>query len=158
MKCIAKKIAKMSESYTDIVAEEQTELQRKLDTVTEAIANITGVIMSGMVSEALTDKLAELENEKAILETSMTKQSSKGNDYKEDVIDSLLIPREYEELKKTPASPVYKTFIQSFIDRIEVGRYRISITIKTGLDIFPKLDTPLTVSRKEIYEQGKIAS
>ena len=99
-----------------------------------------------------------MENEKAMLETSITKQNSKSNDYKETIVDPLLIPREYAELKNTPASPVYKSFVQSFIDRIEVGRYRISITIKTGLDIFPKLDTTLTVSRKEIYEQGKIAS
>lgn len=158
MKRIAKKILTMSESYTDIVADEQAALQAKLNEVNTAIKNITDVIMSGLVSEALTDKLTELENEKAGIETSIATLDGRSKDSREAAVDPFLIPHEYAELKNSPGSPLYKNFIQSFISRIEIGRYGLSVTIKTGLDIFPNLDTTLTVSRKEVYEQGKIAS
>ena len=49
----------------------------------------------------------------------------------------------------------YKEFICGFIDKIEIGKYAVSITLKTGLDIFPSLDTIFNVRRQEIYEKGE---
>jgi hypothetical protein len=70
-------------------------------------------------------------------------------------IDASLILSEYKKVKDVPSSPEYKEFICSFIERIEVGKYSVKITLKTGLDIFPELNTTFEVRRQEIYERKK---
>ena len=152
MRELAKKIEAVSDSYTEDIAGEQERLQANLDELSEAIGNITSVIMSGIVSVALTDKLAELEQEKAQVEANVRKLEQRGNPDGKITVDPLLIPQEYIKLKDTPSSPAYKDFVQGFIERIEVGRYRLAITIKTGLDVYPTLDMVLTVRRQEVYE------
>lgn len=155
MREITKKIDAISENHSEVIGEEQAKLQASLDKVNEAIDNITAVIMSGIVSTALTDKLAELEQKKAQTEADMEKLERQETAGREVTVDPLLIPYEYNRLKDTPGSPAYKEFIQSFVERIEVGRYGLTITIKTGLDLYPELDTVLTVRRQEVYEQRK---
>jgi len=59
---------------------------------------------------------------------------------------------EYSNVKKDLYGFSYKEFIQSFIHRIEVGRYSVDITINTGLGIFPELNKTLTIRRQEIYK------
>lgn len=71
------------------------------------------------------------------------------------IVDVQLILSEYGKVKDSPSSPAYKDFIRSFISKIEIGRYYVTITLKTGLDILPTLDTTYTVRRQEIYEQQK---
>lgn len=68
-------------------------------------------------------------------------------------VDINLILSEYQSLKKSTSNPDYRDFIKSFIDRIDVGKYRVNITLKTGMDIFPELDTEYEVRRQEIYER-----
>lgn len=120
--------------------------------MSEAITNIATVIMSGIVSAALTDKLAELEQEKARLEADMQKLEQRDIADRDTEADIQAIPLKYARLKGNISNPKYKCYVQDFIDKIEVGRYELSITLKTGLDIYPALDTVLTVRRQEVYE------
>ena len=149
---IAKKIEAMSGNHSEMIAEERDKLRASLDEVNESITNITNVIMSGIVSAALTDKLAELEQEKARIEIDIEKLEQRDTAGKDTEADILSIPLKYAGLKGNISNPKYKTYIQDFIEKIEVGRYELSITLKTGLDIYPILDTVLTVRRQEVYE------
>lgn len=151
MREIAKKIDALSDDLSDTIDKERKKLQTSLDELNEAISNITGVIMSGIVSVALTAKLAELEQQKAQIEADIQKLEQRGNPVGKITIDPLLIPQEYAKLKDAPSHPAYKSFVQGFIDRIEVGRYGLTIAIRTGLDVYPRLDTVLTVRRQEVY-------
>jgi len=152
IKEIVEKIEAMSGNHSEIIAEEQDQLQASLDTVSESIDNITKVIMSGIVSTALTNKLAELEQEKAQLEADMQKLEQRDTVGRDTEADMLSIPLKYARLKGNTSNPKYKFYIQDFIDKIEVGRYKLRITLKTGLDIYPTLDTVLTVRRQEVYQ------
>ena len=67
-------------------------------------------------------------------------------------VDPELILGEYIQVKKAESSPKYKQMIQDFIEKISVGRYRVEIVLKTGLDIFPSLDTCVQVKRQDIYK------
>lgn len=149
---IAKKIEAMSGNHTEIIAEERNKLQAKLDEVSESIINITNVIMSGIVSTALTDKLAELEQERGQIEADMLDLEQRDIADRDTEADILSIPLKYDRLKGNISNPKYKIHIQDFIEKIEVGRYELSITLKTGLDLYPALDTVLTVRRQEVYE------
>ena len=107
------------------------------------------------MSDTLLARLNELETRKAALEAEIA-----GMQCQTDIVhvDPNVILSQYAEVKDSPASPMYKAFIKSLITRIEVGRYLISVTLKTGLDIFPSLDTTYEVRRQEVYERGKKTS
>ena len=151
---IAKRIEAMSGNHSEILAEERGKLQASLDEVDEAINNITSVIMSGIVSAALTDRLTNLEQEKTQIEADMMKLEQRDSADKDTAADILSIPQKYAGLKGNINNPKYKFFVQRFIDRISVGRYELAIVLKTGLDVYPEADTELKVRRQEVYEQS----
>lgn len=110
---------------------------------------------NGLLSDALSVKLRELEAEKSKLLAQLNACSHNENSL--PAIDGKLIRSTYKKLKAAPSSPEYKAFIQSFIGKIAVGRYMVDITLKTGLDVCPELDTTYSVKRQEIYEEKKMA-
>lgn len=145
---------KQSQDKTSSITEEER-IAAQIDETNRAIANITEAIMKGQRHESLLDKLVELEEKKAALETSMLKCGSTEEVDKlaeEKIIDSKLIPEEYVKVKDDVFSTSYKLFVQDFIDKIDVGKYSVDVTIKTGLDIIPELDKKVTVKRQEIYK------
>lgn len=64
-------------------------------------------------------------------------------------VDTDLILSEYAEVKNSPSLPEYKTFVGNFIEKIEVGKYIVNITLKTGLGIYHGLDTTFDVRRRK---------
>ena len=69
-----------------------------------------------------------------------------------DTIDPDMIQGQYKELRRSPYSPEYRAFLGEFLGRIVVGRYAVSIALKTGLGLFPELDTVAEARRQEIYQ------
>ena len=130
------------------------ETEAKLSEVKAALKNVADAVAQGLLSESLIERLQALEQEKANLEITLTELQTVQDDI---TVDTRWILSQYAEVKDSPSLPTYKEFIGSFIDKIEVGKYSVSITIKTGLDIFPSLDTTFNVRRQEIYEKGEKA-
>lgn len=131
------------------------QLQKKLDETNQSIANITEIIVNGQMLESLLGKLTELEERKKTLEISLLKMVNERELQQlvgEKIIDSKYILSEYTKAKEDVFSVRYKEFIQSFIVKIEVGKYYVDITLKTGLGIYSKLDKTISVKRQEIYE------
>lgn len=157
MRKITKRIEEEKGQGINVRDKEIEKLNAELAEIEQAIVNITTAIATGMKFESLLGKLSELENEKANLEASLIRLSNQDsfslNESSNIIIDPKHIPSEYMKVKNDPYGIAYKEFIQSFIERIEVGKYYVDITIKTGLDIFPHLDTMITVRRQEIYER-----
>jgi site-specific DNA recombinase len=130
----------------------ESQWQQELGEIDAAIKNVAEAIEAGLLTDVLVARLKELEKRKKELCNGTT---SRGNGDKGIEIDVPTMLAEYKEVKSSPASPAYKEFIRSFIDRIDVGTYSVKITLKTGLDIFPALDTTYEVRRQEIYERKK---
>lgn len=126
------------------------ETEAKLSEVKSALKNIADAVAQGLLSDALIEHLQALEQEKADLETTLSELQTVRDDI---TVDTRSILSQYAEVKDSPSSPTYKEFICNFIDKIEVGKYSVSITLKTGLDIFPSLNTTFNVRRQEIYER-----
>lgn len=132
--------------------EERERLQKKLDEVKEGLANVADAVATGLMSPTLIERLDELEMQKAELESELLAEANQDI----PVIDVQTMLAEYNQMKNSPASPEYKELIRSYIRRIEVGRYSVSVTLKTGLDLYPKLDTTYQLKRQKIYEkQGR---
>ena len=150
LKCISKQLDEKPLRSTFAQSDSQTE--KELEEVNQALQNIADAISSGLISDALIAKLRELEEQKQSLEArvqeaqAMTEASS-------TPIDTSRILSEYAEVRQSPALPTYKAFVSSFIDRIDVGKYIVDITLKTGLDVCPNLNTTYHVRRQEIYDR-----
>ena len=130
----------------------ESHLDRERKEIDTAIQNVTDAIEAGLISDALVARLKELERRKAEL----SRLPSPGFlSPTNATVDPALILTEYTEVKGSTGSPQYKDFIRGFIDRIDVGSYTVRITLKTGLDIFPALDSTYEVSRQKIYERRK---
>lgn len=110
-------------------------------------------VASGLISEALIAKLKELEERKQTLEKQANEVPSPMQTIQ---IDTSLILSEYAEVCQSPNLPAYKDFVSQFIDHIEVGKYVVDITLKTGLDICSDLNTTYNIRRQEIYEKRRV--
>jgi len=145
---VKNRIEEMASSGTNDTYLAETE--KKLSDVKTALKNVADAVAAGLLSEALIERLKSLEQEKAELEAVLSESQSTCDDV---TVDTRFILSQYAEVKDSPSSPAYKEFICSLIDKITVGKYTVSITLKTGLDIFPCLDTTFNVRRQEIYDQ-----
>lgn len=149
LKKLQRKIEKHAET-AHIPTESQR--QRELWEIDTALKNVAEAIEAGLLSDILVTRLKELEKRKKELCDGATVEEL-GN--AAIAIDVQTMLADYKEVKASPSSPAYKDFIRGFIDRIEVGTYSVKITLKTGLDIFPSLNTDYEVRRQEIYERRK---
>ena len=130
----------------------ETMLEREKKEIDNALQNVANAIESGLISDILIARLKELEKRKSELERLAPINSTCRSD---PIVDPSLILSEYNALKNSTASPQYKDFIRSFVDRIDIGNYSVKVTLRTGLDIFPELDKTFDVRRQEIYERKK---
>ena len=154
MKRIIKRIESRCNGNKENRQATRQHLTEALSQTEEALTNVANAVASGLLSDALTEKLRELEAEKARLLSELVACDTT-HEKNLPTIDGQMIRSKYTELKASPSSPEYKEFIQSFIEKISAGRYVVEITLKTGLDICPALDTTYTVRRQEIYERKK---
>ena len=155
MKTIVSRIEEKAGHQGESVAEEEHELQKKIQELLNAIGNIADVLASGVRSDTLIEKLEALEAEKAKQEAALARLTAREEAEDAVVIDPKLLLNRYRELRQSPSSPDFKAFVQGFIGRIEVGRYRIEIDLKSGLEVFPDLNTQYQVRRETVYKWGE---
>ena len=148
LKAIIRQMEKCAEKQGRERQSKEMELRGKLEEVTAAIRNVADAVAAGLLSDALINHLAELEQQKADIEEDLRMVI---NPVEQVAVDPRLILAEYAEVKLAMAAPAFKEFIQDFIGEITVGRYSVVITLRTGLGIFPGLDTTVPVRRQEIY-------
>ena len=149
-----KRIVSLIESYVPTNDYCKESLEDELVHINDALKNVTDAIENGLLSDILVERLGQLEDEKKHLERKIIESIPKEIP---ETIDTKLILSEYTDLRNSHSSPAYKEFIKAFIERIDIGKYSVDITIKTGLDIYPELDKTISVRREEIYKQGKTA-
>jgi site-specific DNA recombinase len=147
-------LSKKLEKQAYLPQKHQENIQEKLDEINVALKNVADAVAAGLLSDALIERLNELEAQKTKLEAEMHVTPFAPPAV---CIDPTVILAQYRQLKESTSSPQYKEFIRSLIDKIVVGKYVVDITLKTGLDICPELDTTFSVRRQEIYEAKKMA-
>lgn len=153
MKKIVQKLNEQKSIEKKDTDPQEQRIRTELHETEDSIQRMIEAISKGLFSAALSEKLEEAETKRNKLTAELTKLESQEEE-REISIDPSLIPGQYAVLKLKPKSPQYKEFLQSFIDRIVVGRYTVTIHLKTGLERCPELDSTYTVRRQEIYERG----
>lgn len=149
IKNIAKRIRAEQEEVNQSCIDHRQEVMTKLTQVTNEMENIADAIGKGLISPVLVSRLTTLEEERGKLEAELaTAESGKSTDN----IDPDLIWGQYKELRRSPYSPEYRAFLGEFLGGIVVGRYAVSISLRIGLGLFPKLDMVTEARRQEIYQ------
>jgi hypothetical protein len=149
LKGLKKKIEKHAETAHILT---ETQRQAELKEIDHALKNVAEAIEAGLLTDVLVARLKELEKRKQALSKASTAVTGGAVD---TAIDTQFLLDEYKKVKCSPSAPAYKDYIRNFIERIDVGKYSVKITLKTGLDIFPEIDTTFEVRRQEIYERKK---
>ncbi|MBP1574299.1 MAG: recombinase family protein [Oscillospiraceae bacterium] len=154
---IKKNILKYATTATQVLEKSYEEIDAEIARNAEELKNVADAVAAGLISSALIERLNKLESEKEELFEKRSKLSFLSTNPDAN-IDITHILSKYASLKGAIANPEFKTFIRGFIDSIVVGKYTVIFTIKTGLDVYPSLNTSITVRRQEIYEYGKKAT
>lgn len=155
MQRIIQRIEKKEESGEQYQEEQRKRIRMELQEVEASIDRIVDAIATGLSSESLSAKLQGAEDKKTRLQIELLSVGGVVNNEDSIAVDPETIPAQYEVVKLSTKTERYKTFIQSFIDKIDVGKYRIQITLKTGLDRWPELDSTFYVRRQELYEKDR---
>lgn len=152
IKAILKRIDSHQNENSKEYQKKRSDLQRRLEETTTALTRVADAVAKGLISSALIDRLNELEQKKTHLEAELVEL-----DYPSEAVmptlDAETILARYKEVKKGGNFFEYRTFLQRFIVKIEVDRYMVDITLRTGLGISCELDTTFSVRRQEIYEK-----
>lgn len=127
--------------------------QQELDEVEQALQNIADAVAAGMYSDTLLTRLNDLEQRQQELEDCLKKACTVPP---VEALDPQNLLREYLRLKSTPSSPDYARLIRSCIEHIYIGRYSVSITLKTDLGLHPELDQTYEIRRQDIYQRRTV--
>jgi len=130
----------------------RNDLLSKLDETNTAMQRVADAVADGLISSALVERLNELEERKVELEAEISQLETLAGAITDLVNVDDIIPR-YKLLRNSNNFLEYRSFLQRFISRIDVGRYMVDITLNTGLGIFDNLNTTISVKRQEIYEK-----
>lgn len=154
MRGLAKRLEKRQRDAGKTMLARQEALQRQLNEVIQEAQNIADAIAQGLLSPTLAERLEKLEAQREQL-TGELARLHEGNATGAAEIDLLYIPKRYAELKQSPAPPEFKSFIADFVARVVVGRYRVELTVKTGLGLDSELDSTMVVRREDVYRTHK---
>ena len=95
---LAERIESYGNTDSELFIERQKELSAELVSVETALANVADAIANGLISEALTNKLRDLEDKRTLLLSEIEKYASKSQDDLPCIDVDLIIER-YTELK-----------------------------------------------------------
>lgn len=129
------------------------EIEQELAEVEAALRNVADAVAAGLLSDALIERLSDLESCKAELEKQRVEYALPTNSAE---VDPAVILKEYYEVRQAPASKEYRDFLQEFVGKITVGRYAVEVQLRTGLSIAPMLDKTVSVRRQQIYEEKAV--
>ena len=153
---IAAAVQEYNETHASKRAVEQQGIVTELQSVTESIANVTAAIENGLISAALVKRLQELEDKKLQLERQLQEAGNAGKEIEHFDPDELL--KQYTLMREKRFSQIkrdqleYKTFIDQFIDKVEVGRYTVEVTLKI-FNVIPEFYRAYSLRREQIYEK-----
>lgn len=156
MRMLIERIRANQECDSKDTEAEKQRISKEIEAVEQRIQEMIKAISSGFFSAALAASLQEAEEQSSQLKNQLRRLEYPCPEMDLDIAPQL-VPAQYAQVKQEPESMKYKEFLQSFVDYIEVGRFSVTIRLKTGLERCPELDSSYCVRRQEIYEAGSAA-
>ena len=123
-----------------------SEVNSQLEEVNQSLANITTAVEKGIITQTLIDRVEELEKQRSDLQTRLYNlhllETLKYKDFSHLINDFQNMQRGTEE---------FRTFVQSYIDKIVTFPYHIEIYLNVGFGVTNELKETITIRRGELY-------
>ena len=123
-----------------------SEVNSQLEEVNQSLANITTAVEKGIITQTLIDRVEELEKQRSDLQTRLYNlhllETLKYKDFSHLISDFQNMQRGTEE---------FRTFVQSYIDKIVTFPYHIEIYLNVGFGVTNELKETITIRRGELY-------
>ena len=140
-KAIAKKRAALEKAKGTL-----SKYESQLEEVNQSLANITTAVEKGIITQTLIDRVEELEQQRSDLQTRLYNlhllETLKYKDFSHLINDFQNMQRGTEE---------FRTFVQSYIDKIVTFPYHIEIYLNVGFGVTNELKETITIRRGELY-------
>ena len=122
------------------------EIASKLNAIDETLRHITEAVEQGFLTASLVERAEKLEQERSDLHTALQQlrryEVLNYNDYIELIEEFRNLPRNTEE---------FRSFVQSYIDRIVTYPYYLEITLDVGFGVTDALKETVTIRRGDLY-------
>lgn len=133
-------------SYNAEFDERYESIKTELDEVTVALSNITVAVEKGVLTDAIIERSEALEQRKSVIQAQLAElrrfEPLKLENY-------LHLIEDYKNLKRNTAE--FRTFVQTYIDRVVTYPYHIEIVLDVGFGITDELKETITIRRGELY-------
>ena len=133
-------------NYNASFDEHHDSVKSELDEVITALANITEAVEKGVLTEALIERAETLEQRKNELQMQLTSlkyfEPLKPENY-------LHLIDEYRTMERN--TPEFRTFVQTYIDKIMTYPYHIEVVLDVGFGITDELKETITIRRGDLY-------
>lgn len=121
-------------------------LKAELDEVTVSLSNITTVVEKGILTDALIERSEELDQHRNALQA----QLSSLKRFEPLLLEHYLhLIDDYRNMQRNTAE--FRTFVQTYIDRIVTYPYHIEIVLDVGFGITDALKETITIRRGDLY-------
>lgn len=121
-------------------------IQTEFDSVNESLSNITIAVEKGVITQPLIERAEELEQKRNELQIKLFALKRfnllEYKEYSHLIADFRNMPRNTQE---------FRTFVQTYIEKIVTYPYHLEITINTGFGITDELNETITIRRGELY-------
>lgn len=121
-------------------------IKSELNDVTAALSNITAAVEKGLLNEALIERSETLEQCKNEIQA----QIAALRRFEPLVFENYLpLIDEYRTTERN--TPGFRTFVQSYIDKVVVYPYHIEIILDVGFGVTDQLKETITIRRGDLY-------
>lgn len=133
-------------SYNAEFDEHYESIKTELEEVTIALANITAAVEKGVLTDAIIERSEALEQRKSEIQAQLAElrrfEPLKLENY-------LHLIDDYKNMKRNTAE--FRTFVQTYIDRVVTYPYHIEIVLDVGFGITDELKETITIRRGDLY-------
>lgn len=121
-------------------------IKSELEEVTIALANITVAVEKGVLTDAIIERSEALEQRKIEIQAQLAElrrfEPLRLEEY-------LHLIDDYKNMKRNTAE--FRTFVQTYIDRVVTYPYHIEIVLDVGFGITDELKETITIRRGDLY-------
>ena len=133
-------------SYNAEFDERYESIKTELDEVTVALSNLTVAVEKGVLTDAIIERSEALEQRKSEIQAQLAElrrfEPLKLENY-------LHLIEDYKNMKRNTAE--FRTFVQTYIDRVVTYPYHIEIVLDVGFGITDELKETITIRRGDLY-------
>lgn len=134
------------QKYNSKFDEHYQDAENELNNVLESLANITEAVEKGIITSAIMERAEVLEEKRSELQNQL---NSLRRFTLLEFADYVYLIDEFKNISRNTAE--FRTFVQTYIDKIVTYPYHIEITLDVGFGVTEELKETINIRRGDLY-------